>query len=172
MHSCHPRITRGSHIPACTSQEPTHSRLPAPAQVLPRLRACCVDHLHAAIILHMCVLHISASYTGLTSFGQDPSRTPVHSRVPMPHPDLLAACLDLPPSLINASRALTVYQAPCSMLGTPVGGTNVVPALVWRLEANTAEDMITDFPLPAGKEPLSYDEGCPIAWCFYIYCNQ
>lgn len=58
---------------------------------------------------------------------------------------MLAACLDLPPSLSNASRALTVYQAPCLMLGTPVGGTDVVPALVWRLEANTAEDVITDF---------------------------
>lgn len=33
------------------------------------------------------------------------------------------------------------------MLGTLVGGagTDVVTALVWRLEANTAEDMITDF---------------------------
>lgn len=148
MHSCHPQITRGSHILTCASQEPTHSRLPAPAWVLSHSCACCFITCTQPYTCTR-VLHVSASYTGLRSFGltKDPSRTPVHSCVPMPHPDLLAACLDLLPSLSNTCRALTVYQAPCLMLGTLVGGagTDVVTALVWRLEANTAEDMITDF---------------------------
>ena len=125
IHACTPATHRLHVVVIYPRVPPRNQHTAACLPLLGSFHMCMLFyHLHTAILLHTCVLHVSASYTSLRSFGltQDPSRRPVHSCVPMPHPDLLAACLDLPPSLSNTSRALTVYQAPCLMLGTLVGG--------------------------------------------------
>lgn len=93
--------------PTCSHVVVTYPHVPPRNQCT---AACCPCSGPPTLMCMLC-LHVSASYTGLTSFGltQDPSCTPVHSRVPM-----LAACLD-PPYLTQQCFSST-YCVPGPLL--------------------------------------------------------